>query len=55
MSNLPTVIGTLIIAAIFFSIVFSGIRNLRRGKSGCGSGCGACPNAENCHFHQQQH
>ncbi|MBQ7296383.1 MAG: FeoB-associated Cys-rich membrane protein [Clostridia bacterium] len=47
--NLPTIIGTLIIAAIFFAIVFSHVRNKKKGKSGCGCGCDGCANKGFCH------
>lgn len=45
--NLPTIIGSLIVLAIFVAIVARGIYNRRHGKGGCSCGgdcasCGAC-------------
>ncbi|BAK98700.1 hypothetical protein OBV_15020 [Oscillibacter valericigenes Sjm18-20] len=42
--NVPTIIGAVIVAAIFIAIVARGIYNKRHGKGGCSCGgdCGTC-------------
>lgn len=47
---IPTIIGTIIIAAIFFAIVGKGIYNRKHHKGGCGScgGCGGCSGGCHC-------
>lgn len=47
--NVPTLIGTLIVLAIFAAIVGRGIYNRKHGKGGCSCGgdCGSCGGA--CH------
>lgn len=47
--NLPTIIVTVIIAAIFLFIVVKGIINKKKGKSGCSCGCDGCAMSEICH------
>ena len=44
---IPTIIGTIIIAAIFFAIVGKGIYNRKHHKGGCG-GCGGCSGGCHC-------
>lgn len=46
--NVPTIIGTVIVAAIFIAIVARGIYNKRHGKGGCSCG-GDCGNCGCCH------
>ncbi len=47
---IPTIIGTIIIAAVFFAIVGKGIYNRIHHKGGCGScgGCGGCSGGCHC-------
>lgn len=47
--NIPTLIGTILVAAIFIAIVARGIYNKKHGKGSCSCGgdCGACGGA--CH------
>ncbi|SFP88044.1 hypothetical protein SAMN05216343_11712 [Oscillibacter sp. PC13] len=42
--NLPTLIGTLLVLAVFGTIVGRGIYNHKHGKRGCSCGgdCGSC-------------
>lgn len=47
--NLPTVLITLLVAAVFFAIVIKGIRNKKSGKGGCSCGCSGCSMSEICH------
>ncbi len=47
--NLSTIIITLIIAVIFFSIIVKGIKNRKNGKHSCGCGCNGCAASEFCH------
>ncbi|MGM9661934.1 MAG: hypothetical protein ACI3WR_02445 [Oscillospiraceae bacterium] len=51
--NLPTLIGSLIILAVFVAIVGRGIYNWKRGKGGCscscGCGCEGCAACGQCH------
>ncbi len=49
--NMPTIIGTIIIAVIFFSIIINGIRGHKKNDGGCGGNCGGCPYAGSCHRH----
>ena len=51
--NLPTILGALCIAALFFSIVGRSIRTRRQGKGGCSCGCGDCPSRGLCHPEQK--
>lgn len=45
---IPTIIGTIVIAALFFAIIGKGIYNRKHHKSGCGS-CGGCGGCGGCH------
>lgn len=45
--NLPTLIGALIVLAIFVAIVGRSIYNMKRGKGGCS--CGDCGSCGACH------
>lgn len=49
--NLPTIIVSAIIAAIFVVIVISEIKKKKSGK-GCGCGCSGCAMADSCHNKQ---
>lgn len=42
--NAPTILGALIVLAVFIAIVARGIHNKKAGKGGCSCGgdCGAC-------------
>lgn len=46
--NLPTILIALAVAAVFAAIVIRGVRNRRRGKSGCACG-GDCSRCGGCH------
>lgn len=50
-ANLGTIIIGLIVAVVVGLVIFSLIRNKKKGKSscGCGCGCGHCPNSSSCH------
>ena len=43
--NLVTIGILLVLGAAVFAIVFSMIRNKRKGQSSCGGGCAHCPMA----------
>lgn len=47
--NLPTILGSFILLAVFISIIARHIYNKKHNKGGCAGGCGGCPNAEFCH------
>lgn len=47
--NLPTVIGALIVFAIFAAIVGRGLYNKKHHKGGCSCGCDHCPSSGMCH------
>ena len=49
--NLPTLLISLVILAVFVAIVARGIHNKRRGKSSCacGGSCGSCGATCLCH------
>lgn len=44
---IPTIIISIIIAAVFFAIVGKGIYNRKHHKSGC-SGCSGCGDCHSC-------
>ena len=46
--NLLTIGILLVLAAAVFAIVFSLIRDRKKGRSSCGSGCAHCPMAGKC-------
>ena len=48
-SNLLTIAILLVLAAAVFAIVFSLIRDRKKGRSSCGSGCAHCPMTGKCH------
>ena len=47
--NLPTIIISIIVAAIFLAIVINGIIKKKNGKGGCSCGCSGCSMSEICH------
>lgn len=49
--NLGTIIIGLIVAVIVGLVIFSMVKNNKKGKSSCGCGCGCshCPNSSSCH------
>ena len=47
--NLATVILSLVLLLIAASIVYSLIKNKKKGVSSCGCSCGGCPMASKCH------
>lgn len=47
--NAPTIIGALIVFAVFAAIVGRGIYNRRHHKGGCGCGCDHCAGSSTCH------
>ena len=48
-ANLLTIGILLVLAAAVFAIVFSLIRDRKKGLSSCGGGCAHCPMAGSCH------
>lgn len=46
--NTPTIIGALIILAVFTAIVITGIRKKIKNKGGCSGGCSGCPSSNYC-------
>lgn len=47
-SNLSTIIVSVILAAIMGLIIFSMIKNKKKGKSSCGCNCSNCPMGGKC-------
>ncbi|MBQ5991130.1 MAG: FeoB-associated Cys-rich membrane protein [Clostridia bacterium] len=47
--NLLTIAILLGLAGAVFAIVFSLIRDKKKGRSSCGGGCAHCPMAGKCH------
>lgn len=45
---LPTIIISVLIAAIFFYIIIKGIINRKNGNSSCSCGCSGCSMSEIC-------
>lgn len=50
MENLGTIVTLLVVIAIMGSIVFTMIKNAKRGKSSCGCHCSSCPMGGACHY-----
>lgn len=48
-NNAGTIVVSLVMIAIVACIVFSLIRDRKRGKSSCGSGCSCCAMNGSCH------
>ena len=47
--NLPTIILSVLVAAVVAAIILRGIYNRRHGKGGCSCGCSSCPSQGMCH------
>lgn len=47
--NLATVLVSLVLVAILGLIVFTTVRNKKKGKSSCSCGCKNCAMSESCH------
>lgn len=47
--NLPTIIVSALVAALFLAVLLRGIYNRRHGKGGC-CGCSGCPHSSQCHL-----
>ncbi len=48
-NNLATVLVSLALVAILGLIVFTTVRNKKKGKTSCGCGCKNCAMSESCH------
>ncbi len=48
-SNLPTIIVFLVVAAVIIGVVAVMIRDKKNGRSSCGCSCGDCPMSGKCH------
>lgn len=53
-SNLGTIIVSIILVAIVSLILYSMLDNKRKGKSSCGCNCSCCPSGGMCHRNEQQ-
>lgn len=49
MENAGTIIITLLLAGVVYTIIMKLRRDRRQGKSSCGCSCGNCPMAGSCH------
>lgn len=47
--NAVTVIICAVLIAVVAAIIYSMIRNKKKGKSSCGCGCAECPMSGSCH------
>jgi hypothetical protein len=47
--NLSTIIVSAALAAVFAGVIYSMIKNKKKGKSSCGCGCSSCPMSGSCH------
>ena len=47
--NAVTVIICAVLIAVVAAIIYSMIRNKKKGKSSCGCGCADCPMSGSCH------
>ena len=54
LSNLGTIIISIILVAIVGIILYNMINNKRKGKSSCGCNCSCCPSGGMCHRNEQQ-
>lgn len=52
--NLSTIIICIVLAAIVGLIIFSLIKNKKKGKCSCGNNCGCCPMGGSCHGGQSR-
>ena len=48
-SNLASIIISMILILVIVIIVIRMVKNKREGKTSCGCGCGSCPMSESCH------
>lgn len=53
-NNIATVIISLVLAVIVALIIFSLVKNKKKGKSSCGCNCAHCAMAGSCHSSNQQ-
>ena len=49
LENLSTIIISVILVLIVGAIIYSMIKNKKRGKTSCGCGCSNCAMSEICH------
>ena len=49
LENAATIIICAVLIAVVAAIIFSMVRNKKKGKSSCGCGCGDCPMSGSCH------
>lgn len=47
--NLSTIIVSAVLAAVFAGVIYTMIKNKKKGKSSCGCGCSSCPLSGSCH------
>ena len=52
--NIATIIICLVLAVIVALIIFSLVKNKKKGKSSCGCNCAHCAMAGSCHSAKQQ-
>lgn len=52
--NIATIIICLVLAVIVALIIFSLVKNKKKGKSSCGCNCAHCAMAGSCHSANQQ-
>jgi hypothetical protein len=48
-NNLGTIVVALIVLAVTGFVIYTMIRDKKKGKSSCGCNCGSCPSACSCH------
>ena len=48
-NNLATILICLVLAVIVALIIWSLVKNKKKGKSSCGCGCADCPAGGSCH------
>ena len=53
--NIATIIICLVLAVIVALIIFSLVKNKKKGKSSCGCNCAHCAMAGQCHGGAKQH
>lgn len=53
LSVMQTIIGTgsvlLVLCAVVGAVIYSMVRDKKKGKSSCGGNCGCCPMGAKCH------
>ena len=49
LENLGTIVVSVIVLAVVVLILYKGIRNKKKGKFSCSSGCANCPMNGKCH------